>query len=231
MSSLLEVLGTSWPLVMTHIALSVPPILLGLIIAVPIGWLANRYHLARGALLTIVGILYAIPSFPLFIALPSLLGTRILDPVNVIVALTMYAVAVMVRSAADAFSSVSGDVLQSATAVGFSGWRRFWSVEMPLAGPVMLAGLRVVSVSTVSLVTVGALVGVSSLGYLFLDGYQRDYILEIVVGIVGTVVIALIFDALIVLAARLLMPWEYADSPRARRRSAREAAAEAVVAG
>ena len=93
----------------------------------------------------------------------------------------------MVRSASDAFGSVSPAVLDSATAAGFSPAGARFRVELPLAGPVLLAGLRVVAVSTVSLVSVGALIGVSSLGSLFTDGYSRDFTTEILVGVVATV--------------------------------------------
>jgi len=132
----------------------------------------------------------------------------------------------MVRTAADALSSVSSDVKLNATAVGFSTWRRFWTVDLPLAGPVLLAGLRVVSVCTGSLVTVGALLGVPSLGFLFINGYQVSNQPEIVVGIVLTVVIALVFDGLLVLAGRALMPWN--RRVRVPRRA--KTAAEAVAA-
>lgn len=207
---------------LAHVWLSIPPIVLGLVISVPLGWLANRYRLSRGVLLTLGGILYAIPSLPLFVLLPAIIGTKILDPINVEIALTLYALALMLRTTADALASVSGDVKLSATAVGYGTLRRFLGVELPLAGPVLLAGLRVVSVSTVSLVTVGSVIGVNSLGFFFLDGYQRSFFTEVWVGIIGTVLIALVFDALIVLAGRLLMPWT-----RGASRSARRAAAEA----
>lgn len=211
--------GQVWQLTVIHIALSIPPIIFGFLISLPIGWIANRYHATRGTLLTIGGILYTIPSLPLFIAMPSLIGTKILNPVNVIVALTLYALALMVRTTADALGSVSGDVLQSATAVGFSGWRRFWAVELPLAGPVLLAGLRVVSVSTVSLVSVGSLIGVNNLGTLFIDGYQRSFPEEVVVGILAVMAIAFVFDGILLLCGRFLMPWTRID--RGSRKAAR----------
>ena len=216
MSWLIENAGQVWNLTVDHVVLSAIPIVIGFLIAVPIGWLTNRYRLSRATVLTIVGLLYAVPSLPLIIVLPTLLGTRILDPINIVVALTIYAVAIMVRTASDAFAAVDVDVLLSATAVGFSTWRRFWSVELPLAGPVLLSGIRVVSVSTISLLTVGAVMGIPSLGYLFLDGFQRNFPLEIIVGIVGTIVIAVVFDAILTLLARLLLPWT-----RGRRRRAR----------
>src|SRR5690606_26663564 len=113
----------------------------------------------------------------------------------------------MVRGAADAFDSVPREVIQSATAVGYSSASRFWSVEFPLAGPVLLANLRVVSVTTVSLLSVGALVGNGALGYIFINGYQRDFPTEVMIGIVFTLIIATAFDQTLVLVGRLLMPW------------------------
>jgi osmoprotectant transport system permease protein len=218
--------GLIWQLTINHVGLSIPPILVGFVLSVPIAWLANRFRLSRGVILSIAGLLYVIPSLPLFIAMPSIIGTKSLDPINVIVALSIYGLALMVRTSADALASVDGDVRLSATSVGFSGWGRFWSVDLPLAGPVMLAGVRVISVSTVSLVSVGSIVGVSSLGNLFLDGYARYFPEEIVVGIIGTLLIAVVFDVAIVIAGRLLMPWTR-SSRRANRR-ARAATAQAV---
>ena len=190
-----------------HILLSVPPVLIGFFVAIPLGWLAHRFRLTRGILLTIVGLLYTIPSLALLVILPPIIGVSVLSASNVIIALSIYAVALMVRSTTDALDSVDADIIQSATAVGYSPWRRFWLVEFPIAGPVLLAGIRVVAVSTVSLVTIGAFVGVRSLGYLFINGLQRSIPLEIISGILMTVVIALVFDRLLVLLGRVLMPW------------------------
>ena len=203
-----------------HVRLSVPPIVLGLLFAVPIGWLAYRFRFVRPAILTVVGLLYTIPSLALFVILPVVLGVGFLSEINVTVALTIYAVAILVRSVTDAFGAVSPEVRQAATAMGYSGWSRFWVVELPLAGPVVLAGLRVVAVSTVSLVTVGIFVGVQSLGYLFVNGLQRTIFAEVAAGLVMTVVIALVFDALLVLLGRVLLPWTRLDSRRAVRAGA-----------
>jgi osmoprotectant transport system permease protein len=198
-----------------HTWLSVLPVVIGFVVAVPIGWFAHRHPRLRGTLLSAGSVLYTIPSLALFVTLPGIIGTGFLDPLNVVIALSIYAVAIMVRTAADAFASVSPAVLDSATATGYSSRQRGFGVELPLAGPVLLAGLRVVSVSTISLVSVGALIGVSNLGSLFTNGYRRDFLTEIVVGLVGIVVLALVLDALLVLAGRLLMPWSRLDS-RAR---------------
>jgi osmoprotectant transport system permease protein len=175
----------------------------------------------------VLGLLYTVPSIPLFIFMPIFLGTPLLSPVNVVVALTIYAVALMVRTAADGLASVDDDTLLAASAMGYSGWQRFWRVELPLSGPVLLSGLRVVSASTVSLATLGVIIGVQSLGYLFTNGFQRNIPAEVVTGIVATLVIAVVFDLLLVLIGRLLLPWSTPD----RRRRASRRTTPALVAG
>lgn len=194
-------------LTLEHIALAIPPIVIGFLLSIPLGFLAYRYRLTRGFLLTLAGLLYTIPSLALFVVLPPLLGISYLSSLNLSIALTIYAVAIMSRSVADALASVDPAIRQSATAVGFGSWRRFWEVEFPLAGPVILAGLRVTAVSTISLVTVGILIGVENLGYLFTNGFQRRIIPEILAGVVTVVIIALVVDYLLALAGRLIMPW------------------------
>lgn len=203
-------------LTLEHVKVSVPPIAIGFIVSIPMGWLAHRYKLTRGLLLTVIGIIYTVPSIALLVLLPPLIGVPVLSAANVIIALSIYAVAIMVRSMADALDSVDDDIKRSATAIGYSSWGRFWRVEFPLAGPVLIAGLRVVAVSTVSLATVGILVGVQSLGYLFTNGLQRNIPVEIATGIVMTVVVALVLDALIVLIGRVLLPWAKVGTPSRR---------------
>ena len=100
-------------------------------------------------------------------------------------------------------------------------------MELPLAGPVLLAGLRVVSVSTVSLLSIGSLIGVTTLGNLFTDGLNRYFTDEIVIGIVAIIIVALVFDTILVLLGRLLMPWARLD--RRSKRATRRAALKAVT--
>lgn len=201
-------------LTVEHLRQSALPILLGFVIAVPLGWLAFRFKLTRGFILTVTGLLYTIPSLALFAVLPSIIGVSFLSETNLVIALTIYAVAIMARSMADALGSVDPAVRQSATAVGFGSWRRFWTVEFPLAGPVILAGLRVAAVSTIALTTVGIIIGVDNLGYLFTNGLQRQIVPEVLTGVIAVVAIALLIDGALVLAGRALMPW----APRRRRR-------------
>lgn len=213
MSWLIDNSDYVWSLTWRHMWLSAIPIVLGFLIALPIGWYANGHPGVRGSLLSVGSILYTIPSLPLFVILPGILGTGFLSAANVMIALTIYAMAIMVRSTSDAFAAVSPAVLDAASATGFSPAQRSLRVELPLAGPVLLAGLRVVAVSTVSMVSVGALIGVSSLGTLFTDGFKRDFNTEIIIGVVLTVVVALVFDTILVLLGRVLMPWSTMSRP------------------
>ncbi|HEY8702583.1 MAG TPA: ABC transporter permease [Arthrobacter sp.] len=190
-----------------HLVLALVPMVLGLVISLPLAQLARISPVLRTVVLTASSLLYTIPSLALFIILPSLLGTRILDPLNVIVALTIYAVALLVRAALDAFDSVDEDLRQAAVAMGYKPWQRFLQIDMPLSLPVLFAGLRVVSVSNISLVSVAALLGVGNLGMLFTDGLQRTFVTEVVVGILAILVLALAMDAVLVLLERLLTPW------------------------
>ena len=138
---------------------------------------------------------------------PVVLGLAILDPLNLVGALTVYAVAIMVRSSADAFASVPKEVIASATAVGYSAPQRFFGVELPLAVPVLLAGIRVVSVSTVSIASVGALTGIDQLGSFFTDAFQRSFPTEAIVGLVCILALAAIYDVILSRIGRALTPW------------------------
>ena len=186
-------------LTLEHLYFALPPIVIGLVLAIPLGWLANRTRAGRTVAINLSGLLYTIPSLALFVLLPPLLGTRILDPINVIVALTVYTVALLVRTVADGLSAVPPVVVNSATAMGYGPLRRFTAVELPLSIPVVVAGLRLAAVSNISLVTVGAVIGFGGLGKMFTDGFQRGIPAEIVTGILLVLLLALIVDGLLLL--------------------------------
>jgi osmoprotectant transport system permease protein len=205
-------LGDVLDLTVRHIYLAGVPLILGLFIALPLGWLARRYKGLYPILIMGTGLLYTIPSLALFIMLPFLLGTKILDPVNVIIAMTIYTVALLVRTVADGLGSVPEEVNQSATAMGYKRVRRFMSVELPLAVPVISAGLRVAAVSNVSIVSVAALIGVEQLGSLFTDGFDRAFMEPIIVGVIACVLLALLFDGVILGLTRLATPWQRAGT-------------------
>ena len=195
-------------LLLEHLGFALPPIVVGLVLAVPLGWLANRTRAGRAVTINIAGLLYTVPSLALFVLLPPLLGTRILDSANVIVALTVYTVALLVRTVSDALSAVPAVVVNSATAMGYTPLRRFVAVELPLSVPVVVAGLRVAAVSNISLVTVGAVIGFGGLGKMFTDGFQRGIPQEIIAGIVLVLLLAVVVDGLLLLLGRALTPWD-----------------------
>jgi len=190
-----------------HLVQSVLPLVLGVLVAVPLAQLARINRGLGGVILTLSSILYTIPSLAMFVFLPLVLGTSIISPVNVVVALTIYAVALLVRATLDALDSIDDGVRQAAVAMGFTPLRRFLTVDVPLSIPVLFAGLRVISVTNISLVSVGALIGVSSLGTLFTDGLFRSFPTEIAVGIIITLVLALVMDLILVGLERLCTPW------------------------
>ena len=209
-----EVLDQLW----SHTWLSVLPVVLGLVVSLPLGWLARRYKWVYPPVVSVTGLLYTIPSIALFVLMPTLLGTRILDPVNVVIALTIYTVALLVRVVADGLGAVPDAVAQSATAMGLTRFQRLRKVELPLAVPVIAAGLRVATVANVSLVAIAGTIGIPELGQLFVTGFQLSvngpYYPPIVLGIVLCVVLALVLDALIVLGTRLLTPWRQVEAAR-----------------
>lgn len=192
-----------------HLLLVFPAILATLLVSVPVAFLITRVPVVREWVLTATGLLYSIPSLPLLIMLPVFLGIPLRSNLNVQVALTMYGCALLIRAAADAFDQVERSVLQASVACGMSPLQVFWRVHLPLAGPAILAGLRVVAVSSIALTTIGALLGISSLGFLFTDGLMRSIPVEVFTGIVGTICLAVAVDFFLVFLGRLLMPFQF----------------------
>nr|WP_239579297.1 ABC transporter permease subunit [Microlunatus panaciterrae] len=194
-------------LLLQHAVLAILPVLAALVVALPIGYLVYRTGPVANGFLSVFGVIYSIPSLALFVALPVILGTQILDPLNIAVALAIYSAALLVRSVVDGLRSVPADVKQSATSVGFGAARRLLRVELPLAMPVIFAGLRVVTVSNIALVSVAAVVGGGALGQLFDRGFRNSFYTPIIVGLVLTLILALLADALILLIQRGALPW------------------------
>lgn len=219
MRYLLTHLDTAWALTLIHLRLSLIPIALGLLIAVPLGaFVWRRPALRRIATLT-ASVIFTIPSLALFVALPLIIPTRILDEANVIVALTLYTTALLVRAVPEALDAVPVGVRDAATAVGYTGLGRLLKVELPLSIPVLIAGLRVVAVTNISMVAVGSVIGIGGLGTWFTDGYQADKSDQIIAGIIAVFLIAIVIDILILLIGRIITPWTRASStirPRAK---------------
>lgn len=211
MSWILDHLDDILSLTLRHTWLAGVPLVIGLLISLPLGWLANRHRRLRGAVIVGAGLLYTVPSLALFVLMPLVLGTGILDPLNVVVAMTIYTIALLVRSVVDGLGSVPDEVARSATAMGYTPVRRFFGVDLPLAVPVIAAGLRVAAVSNVSIVSIASLIGVNQLGDLLVDGYNRAISGELAAGILGCVLLALVLDVAIRGLERALTPWRRAD--------------------
>ena len=193
-----------WQLTKQNMVLGIIPPLIGLAISLPLGIIAARWRWFYPPTLTVVNVIYAIPALALFIALIPALG---LTDTNVIVALTLFSLCVIVPNVVAGLRGVPPSVRQAATAMGYGALRRLITVELPVAVPVIMGGLRVAMVSSISLASVGQLIGVSSLGYLFIDGEQRDFPTEIYVGLVLIIALALTCDLILVGVRRVLTPW------------------------
>jgi osmoprotectant transport system permease protein len=187
-----------------HIYLAIVPVVWGLVIALPLGLACVHWPRIYPPVLATTSILYALPSIALFVILLDFTG---LQPRTVIIPLTVYTLSVLVPNVVDGLRSVPDHVRQAATAMGFSGPRRLVQVDLPIAVPVIMAGLRVATVANISLVSVGALVGIGGLGELFTDGFQRDFMTPIFVGIVLIILLAVTADAILVFLQWLLTPW------------------------
>ena len=170
MHYLLNHLDTAWALTLIHLRLSLIPVALGLLIAVPLGALVWRHTVLRRITTLTASIIFTIPSLALFVVLPLIIPTRILDEANVIVALTLYTTALLVRSVPEALDAVDAHVRDAASAVGYTRLRQLLKVELPLSLPVLFAGLRVVAVSNISMVAVGSVIGIGGLGTWFTEG-------------------------------------------------------------
>ncbi|GAA3523026.1 ABC transporter permease [Nocardioides daeguensis] len=197
-------------MLLQHVRLSVPAIVISVLVAVVLGRVAWRWPRAGTVVLGSASLLYSVPALPLLIVIPVLLGIPLRSGLTLVVALAVYGTALLAGTAADAFGSVDARVREAAEAMGYSRAGLLWKVDLPLAVPVLLSGIRVVTVSTVSLVTIGALVGIPSLGNLLTDGFQRDIRAEIVTGVLGTMLLAVTLDALLVALGRVVTPWRAA---------------------
>lgn len=200
-------LGLIWDQLREHLYLAILPVVLGLLIAVPLGYVATRFSWLANPLIAFGGVLYSLPSIALFIVLPAILGTQVLSPVNIVVALTIYTVSLLIRNVIDGLRSVPPDVLQAAVAVGYAPFRRLMTIDLPIAVPVIFAGLRVVTVANISMVSVGAVIGIGGLGELFTLGFGRDFLTPVVVGVFLSLLLAVLADLILVGLQRMLTPW------------------------
>ncbi|MGL3806211.1 ABC transporter permease [Paeniglutamicibacter sp. R2-26] len=224
---LLENPEQAWELTLEHLYLSVIPVAAGLLVALALGLVFGNRRRARAFITTAASAVFTVPSLALFVVIPTLLGTQILDPLNVVIALGLYSASLLVRTVFDALDAVPAEVLSAAEALGYSPARRRLLVDLPLAMGPLAAGTRVAGVTNVSLVSVGAVIGIGGLGQLFTSGYQRNYPDQILAGIIMILLLALALDRGLAWIGQLLTPWL---SPKHAGGSAGAAPARLVVA-
>lgn len=197
-------LGLFGDLTVEHLKLSLLPVLFGLIVSVPLGVLCARWRWVYPPVLTVANILYSVPSLAMFLVLLDFTGLTIW---TVVIPLTLYTLSVLVPNVVDGLRQVPDHTRQAAIAMGYTPLRRLVAVELPIAVPVIMAGVRVATVSNISLVSVGALIGIGGLGSLFKQGFDLQFTTPVFAGIVLIIVLAVVFDLVLVLLQRLLTPW------------------------
>lgn len=187
-----------------HIWITVVSVLVGVVIAFPLALVSWRFLRLESVVLAVSTGIYTIPSIALF---PLLVPFTGLSPTTVVIGLALYALTVLVRAMLEGLRAVPDEVRESATGLGYGATRMLFKIDLPLALPVILAGLRVATVSTVALTTVGSLVAYGGLGNLIKDGVSNNFRAELFTAAVLCVVLAILLDVLIVIAQRLLTPW------------------------
>ncbi len=187
-----------------HLGITIASVMVGMLIAFPLALLARRFSRFEATILGVSTGLYTVPSLALF---PILVPFTGLTPTTVVIGLALYALTVLVRAFLEGLRAVPADIREAARGLGYGATRQLFRIELPLATPVLMAGLRVATVSTVALTTVGSLVSYGGLGNLIRDGVDQNFRAELLTASVLCVVLAFALDALLVLAQRMLTPW------------------------
>ncbi len=200
-------LGVIWDALFQHIVLTVIAIGVGILIAIPIGLLAWRYRRSRGAVLASTGALYTIPSLALFALLVPFTGLTTLTSE---IGLVTYTLLILVRNIIVGLDGVPDEVRDAAVGMGYRPFRRLIALELPLALPVIMAGVRIATVTTIGLVTITALIGQGGLGSLILKGLIEGFPTPLVIGAFLSVVLAVVADVSLNLFQRLITPWSRA---------------------
>jgi osmoprotectant transport system permease protein len=191
-----------------HVVITVIAVGIGFAISFALALVVRRYPRLYGPVIGISGTLYAIPSIALFVMLIPVTGLSLLTAE---IALVSYTLIILVRNIVTALESISPDVLEAATAMGFTRTQRLWRVELPIALPIIVAGVRIATVSTIGLVTIATLIGMGGLGYLIVNiGIQRFFPTATLTGVVLVVLLSAVADLLLLGAQRALTPWSRA---------------------
>jgi osmoprotectant transport system permease protein len=187
-----------------HVVLTLIAVGVGFLLAIPIGVLAWRYRGSRAPVLAVGGALYTIPSLALFALLVPWTGLTVLTAE---IGLIAYTLLILVRNIVVGLDGVPGEVRDAAAGMGYRPFRQLVRVELPLALPVIVAGVRIATVTTIGLVTITFLLGQGGLGELLEDGLTRDFRTPLIVGAVLSVALAVVCDMLLAMMQRMLTPW------------------------
>jgi osmoprotectant transport system permease protein len=187
-----------------HVILTALAVGIGLALSLPLAVVAHRHRRLRTPIVAIAGVVYTIPSLALFAALVPFTG---LSKTTVEVGLVGYTLLILIRNILTGLAGVPAEVVDAARGMGYAGQRLLWQVELPLALPAIIGGIRIATVSTIALVTIGAEVSNGGLGRLILEGFQDDYRAEAFGASVLCVGLAIVADLLLLGAQRLATPW------------------------
>ena len=212
-----------WYYTAEHVRFTLIALLIGVVLAFPTAYLSYRFRAVYPPVLAVTNVIYAIPSLALFALLGPFLGYTNDKPI--ILAMALYTLVILVRNIVEGLRAVPPQVSDAATGLGYRPLQHFFAVELPLAVPTIITGLRLATVSTISLITVGGAIGKGALGRMFADGIDRNIVVELWAGVVAVIVLALIADVLLLGLGRLLTPWT-----RARTRTVSEPADPVVDA-
>jgi osmoprotectant transport system permease protein len=197
--------GELWAETEEHLYITGVSVLLGVVLSLPLAILAQQWRRARPLTLGVSTAIYTVPSLAMFSLLLPISG---LSAATTITGLVLYSLTILVRNLIAGLDAVDEDVRDAARGMGFGRWRMLWKVEMPLALPAAFAGLRVATVSTIALTTIGTLVGYGGLGDILTRGLQANFKAEVLTASVLCVVLAVAADLLLLLVQRLLTPWQ-----------------------
>ena len=188
-----------------HLLVTVIAVVAGFVISFAIALLVRRFPALYGPVLGVAGIMYSIPSLALFVLLIPITGLSLLTAE---IALVSYTLVILVRNIVTGFRQVPAEVLEAADGMGYTNLQRLWRVELPIAMPVILAGVRIATVTTIGLVTIATLIGMGGLGYLIVNiGIQRRFATATITGVAVVVLLSVVVDLLIFELQRRLTPW------------------------
>lgn len=195
-----EILSRTWE----HLFLTLIPVAIGIVISFGLTTLVLARRRTYGPITFVAGILYTIPSLALFAALIPIVG---LNATNAIIALTSYTLLIMVRNFVAGIDRVPAATVEAADGMGYTRSARFWRIEVPLAMPVIIAGVRIATITTVGLVTVSVVLGLGGYGFFIYRGFQARQITQTLVGLLLSIVLATILDLIFVGIRRWVTPW------------------------